>query len=151
MKNKQNHGKIRKTKKTIRKKGPPKNYKTHLNIINNYFFLRPGDGGGLGFGHIVPLKGLSPFKGSIREYNRTFGIFYRNSFPSFSRFPEGYKVPELDRKLREAHRKNFLQVSSKSEETSPHTLKNSIYAKAFSSLQGPIYAFKGACKPYIAI
>ena len=33
------------------------------------------------------------------------------------------KVPELYRKLREACRKNFHQVSSKSEATSPHTFK----------------------------
>ena len=42
-------------------------------------------------------------------------------FNVFSRFPEGYKVPELYRTLREACRKNFSQVSAKSEETSPHT------------------------------
>ena len=32
------------------------------------------------------------------------------------------KVPKLYRKLREGSRKNFPQVSSKSEETSPHKL-----------------------------
>ena len=56
-----------------------------------------------------------------RSQNTDCSIKRKQIFPSFDRFPEGYKVPELYRKLRGACRKNFHQVSSKSEATSPHT------------------------------
>ena len=58
-------------------------------------------------------------KGNIREYTWIVWNCYKTFFPLFSRFPEGYKVPQLYMKVREACRKNFTQVSSKSEESLP--------------------------------
>ena len=49
MKNNQNQGNTRKTN------GPPKNYKTHLNINKNADLGEPGDGGGFG---IWPYRAL---------------------------------------------------------------------------------------------
>ena len=93
--NSKSQGRIRKNKKHLRKKRPPKNNKTRLQIkLKTQLFGGPGTGGGFGIwpwvgpfsaptypshlfhfsfqrDDVVPLKGIySPFKGDIKEINK---------------------------------------------------------------------------------
>ena len=68
---------------------------------------------------------FKPDQGVIKELKGFVYHCYNNVFPSFSRFPEGYKVPELYRKVREACRKNlpqrFIQIQENRFEREPLT------------------------------